>query len=206
MEAGYKRWVIAGKGELACHVAKTILAKNWELVVVPSIPHTAGLPNLKEWASHNGVPCKEDGQLDSSMRGAAFISIFYNKLLCLEEIQMFELCLNVHNSPLPAYRGVQSIRRALQNNECVHGITLHHIDKGVDTGRIIAQATYSIWPGLDSVGDVYDRANRYGAILLDSVFPLIGVVKDIKLNTGFSPSYYGSDRNHELVYKSNRES
>lgn len=205
MEAASERWVVSGKGELACHGAQLLLDMGFDVMVVPSIPHTEGLPNLQDWAAESGAFCKEDGKLCEEMRGSSFISVFYNRILSAKEIDMFRLCLNVHNSPLPAYRGVQSIRRALQNGEVIHGITVHHIDTGVDTGKVIAQTTYPIWPGLDSVRDVYARANRHGMLLLDDLLPRIESIKHVELKTRFNSSYYGSDRNHELVYKANWE-
>ncbi|GAA3846919.1 hypothetical protein GCM10022226_83200 [Sphaerisporangium flaviroseum] len=37
---------------------------------------------------------------------------------------------------------------ALRNGETVHGITIHRIDTGIDTGPVIAEALFSIWPDI----------------------------------------------------------
>jgi phosphoribosylglycinamide formyltransferase-1 len=47
--------------------------------------------------------------------------------------------VNIHPSLLPAYPGIDSIARAY--NDCVgeSGVTLHFVDEGMDTGKVIRQ-------------------------------------------------------------------
>lgn len=47
--------------------------------------------------------------------------------------------VNIHPSLLPKYRGLDAIGQAIQNGEEEIGITIHYVDAGMDTGRIIAQ-------------------------------------------------------------------
>ncbi|GGM60098.1 hypothetical protein GCM10012275_34070 [Longimycelium tulufanense] len=53
---------------------------------------------------------------------------------------------NVHNGPLPAYRGLPSIAMifAILNGETGYGATLHEVDAGIDTGQVVATTTYPI--------------------------------------------------------------
>ena len=51
--------------------------------------------------------------------------------------------INIHPSLLPAYPGVDSYQRAYKDNKKTHGVTLHYVDEGVDTGKIIMQKCYS---------------------------------------------------------------
>lgn len=44
---------------------------------------------------------------------------------------------NLHVGILPAYRGVFIPPRAIMNGEKEYGWTLHHVDRGIDTGNII---------------------------------------------------------------------
>ncbi len=46
--------------------------------------------------------------------------------------------INLHGSILPKYRGAAPIQRCLQNGEAETGVTLMQMDKGMDTGDIIA--------------------------------------------------------------------
>lgn len=48
-------------------------------------------------------------------------------------------CINKHAALLPKYCGVWPIFWAMLNNEKEVGITIHWIDKGIDTGKIILQ-------------------------------------------------------------------
>lgn len=48
-------------------------------------------------------------------------------------------CLNVHSSLLPNYRGVHPVSWALIRGEQETGVTIHHIDSGIDTGPIVLQ-------------------------------------------------------------------
>jgi phosphoribosylglycinamide formyltransferase-1 len=47
--------------------------------------------------------------------------------------------LNVHPSLLPAFPGVDAIGDALAYGVKVHGVTVHLVDEGIDTGPIVLQ-------------------------------------------------------------------
>lgn len=54
--------------------------------------------------------------------------------------------VNIHPSLLPKFPGLNTHQRALDAGETVHGITIHLVDEGVDTGRILHQAKCPIYP------------------------------------------------------------
>jgi phosphoribosylglycinamide formyltransferase-1 len=47
--------------------------------------------------------------------------------------------INVHPALLPAFPGIRSVEQALAYGVKVFGVTVHFVDEGVDTGRIILQ-------------------------------------------------------------------
>jgi phosphoribosylglycinamide formyltransferase-1 len=47
--------------------------------------------------------------------------------------------VNVHPALLPAFRGIKAVEQALDYGVKVFGVTVHFVDEGVDTGRIIGQ-------------------------------------------------------------------
>jgi phosphoribosylglycinamide formyltransferase-1 len=47
--------------------------------------------------------------------------------------------VNVHPTLLPAFPGIRAIEQALAYGVKVFGVTVHFVDEGVDSGRIIAQ-------------------------------------------------------------------
>jgi phosphoribosylglycinamide formyltransferase 1 len=52
--------------------------------------------------------------------------------------------INVHPALLPAFPGVHGARQALAYGVRVTGCTVHFVDRGTDTGPIIAQATVPV--------------------------------------------------------------
>jgi len=58
--------------------------------------------------------------------------------------------LNVHPSLLPAFRGLEAQRRAIEAGATMTGATVHYVDAGMDTGPIVAQAPLPIRPGEDA--------------------------------------------------------
>ncbi|MEJ2290885.1 MAG: phosphoribosylglycinamide formyltransferase [Deinococcales bacterium] len=55
--------------------------------------------------------------------------------------------LNVHPSLLPAFRGLQAQRQALDAGVRETGCTVHFVDEGVDTGGIIVQRRVPVLDG-----------------------------------------------------------
>jgi methionyl-tRNA formyltransferase len=52
--------------------------------------------------------------------------------------------VNVHGGLLPEYRGGHVMQWAIINGEAETGVTLHHLDEGIDTGPVIARARFPI--------------------------------------------------------------
>lgn len=57
-----------------------------------------------------------------------------------------ERIINIHPSLLPAFPGLHGIRDAYEARVAETGVTVHYIDKGIDTGPIIAQEKVPITP------------------------------------------------------------
>lgn len=64
--------------------------------------------------------------------------------------------LNMHRSLLPRYKGINPIKRALENNETKTGTTIHRMTAVFDCGNIIDQYNVSIEKG-DTVSDVFEK-------------------------------------------------
>ncbi|MGQ0579231.1 MAG: phosphoribosylglycinamide formyltransferase [Betaproteobacteria bacterium] len=57
--------------------------------------------------------------------------------------------MNIHPSLLPAFAGVDTHRRALQEGVRIHGCTVHFVTTELDHGPIIAQAAVPVLTGDD---------------------------------------------------------
>jgi len=79
--------------------------------------------------------------------GPRFIEAFADKIL------------NIHPSLLPAYKGLNTHQRALDNNEREHGVSIHLVTAKLDDGPVILQAGYAIMPG-DKSADLQRRGHR----------------------------------------------
>jgi phosphoribosylglycinamide formyltransferase-1 len=47
--------------------------------------------------------------------------------------------INIHPSILPAFRGLNAVKQAIEKKVKYTGCTIHYVDKGIDTGEIIDQ-------------------------------------------------------------------
>ncbi|MFL6542210.1 MAG: phosphoribosylglycinamide formyltransferase [Chthoniobacterales bacterium] len=54
--------------------------------------------------------------------------------------------INIHPSLLPKYPGLEAWKQALAAGESVTGCTVHYVDRGIDSGAVIAQREVPILP------------------------------------------------------------
>lgn len=74
-------------------------------------------------------------------------------------------CLNIHASLLPRWRGAAPIQRALLAGDAETGVCIMQMDKGLDTGDVLAVARTSI--AADDTGQsLHDRLATLGAATL----------------------------------------
>ncbi|HES76983.1 MAG TPA: methionyl-tRNA formyltransferase [bacterium] len=81
-------------------------------------------------------------------------------------------CVNLHASLLPRWRGAAPIQRAIESGDHETGITLMHMDVGLDTGDMLAKSACPITPD-DSAQDLHDRLAAMGAALLMQHLPAL---------------------------------
>lgn len=177
-----KTAAVLGKGELAILVADWFLrSEAYRLIsIVPVIPEPSWAQSFSTWGSENGVPVVASGRYEDLPAGAGIdlvVSVFYDKIVEAWFIGRCGRIVNIHNGPLPKYRGVSPINWALKNEEIEHGITIHEITPGIDDGPIISQVKYSIYPEFDEVIDVYRRSLEYGWVLFQQTIPLLDKIE-----------------------------
>lgn len=205
-----KTVVLCGKGELAIRCAEWFLkSANHDLTaIVPVIPEPGWSASFRDWALANGVTAIESGRYqdlpeDQSGRYADLgVSVFYDRLFKAEGIAKFGRLINLHNGPLPRYRGMSPINWALKNGETSHGVTIHEITPGIDDGPLIAGVSYSIRPEIDEVADVYERSLKFGWTLFEDVMPRLDRLPGVEQDHA-SATYYSTKDAERLGDRSN---
>ena len=66
---------------------------------------------------------------------AGFMRILSEEFLCNWKKKV----INIHPSILPAFRGLNAVKQAIEKKVKYTGCTIHYVDKGIDTGEIIDQ-------------------------------------------------------------------
>ncbi len=83
--------------------------------------------------------------------------IGWHKIVTKEIIESASYCIGMHTSLLPKDRGSAPVNWQIIRKENKGGITLFHLDTGVDTGDIIAQKKFKILRS-DTCKDVHERS------------------------------------------------
>jgi len=71
-------------------------------------------------------------------------------------------CINIHNAPLPKYKGMMPVFWQMYHGEKKIGVTIHYMAAKVDEGDAIRQDELEIKPG-ESLDCLIRRSKRYGA-------------------------------------------
>ncbi|MGA9581812.1 MAG: phosphoribosylglycinamide formyltransferase [Allosphingosinicella sp.] len=146
--------LVSGRGTnmVALSEYKRREARSYELALVASnVPEARGLVvarrlGIPVWAeSHKGMERDEfDHLLDLALReaGVEVVALAgYMRLLSGEFIARWKgRILNIHPSLLPAYKGLDTHRRALEAGEIWVGCSVHLVTDELDGGPVLAQA------------------------------------------------------------------
>jgi len=121
---------------LASMIRRDCYVSAWQIVKEDNIPIIQGCVNSKTTQDFI-KSCKPDLILS-----AYFHQIIERPTLNIPKIGI----LNIHPGLLPDYRGAMSYFWALKNEEDLVGVSLHWIDEGIDTGKIIDQQNFKVKP------------------------------------------------------------
>ena len=69
----------------------------------------------------------------------------YMRIVPPEFVAAFEgRIINIHPALLPSFKGLHGQRQALEYGVKIAGCTVHYVDEGMDTGKIIAQRAVEV--------------------------------------------------------------
>ena len=122
--------------------------------VLAAMAREAGIPF---WV-HPRINTGEFGERVANAQTDLLVSMSFNQIFRQPLLNLPRIAaINCHAGKLPFYRGRNILNWALINDEREFGVTVHHIDEGVDTGDIILQETLPITDE-DDYGTLLERA------------------------------------------------
>lgn len=142
-------------------------------------------PPVKEYALEMGFTVeqpekiKKPEEVENLKKYSAdvFVVAAYGQILSEEILNMPRYCcINAHGSLLPKLRGAAPIQRAIASGDRETGITVQRMDKGCDTGDIMAQVTVPI-------EDTDDEASMYIKLADAGAELVLKVLDDIEAGT-----------------------
>ena len=144
----------SNRGDLAAHVVAVLTDKPDAEVVakcaalgVPIISHPMH-ENRADW-NHELLLITE------SLNPALVVSAGFMRILDAEYVSTFKV-INSHPSLLPNFPGAHAVRDALNAGSSKTGATIHWVDAGVDTGKIIVAHEVPILEG-DTEAVLHER-------------------------------------------------
>lgn len=187
---------IGGKNNIAVNALSYLhnilgIAKK-EICVVP-VNNDAGVDgwqkSLIKAAKETGIDIYDIKYIyDKS--NIVFISLEYDRIIKPENFASKYL-YNIHFSLLPKYKGMYTSTIPILNGETISGVTLHIIDKGIDTGPIIARRKFSI--------DINDTAKILYLKYLENGFTLF--MEQIRVLLSGSAEGHNQDVLNSSYYK-----
>jgi formyltetrahydrofolate-dependent phosphoribosylglycinamide formyltransferase len=152
--------LISGRGTnmVALSEYKRREPRAYDLVLVASnVPEARGLVAARRlgipvWTkSHKGMAREEfDSLVDAELRrhDVEVVALAgYMRLLSPGFIRSWEgRILNIHPSLLPAYKGLDTHRRAIEAGEQLAGCSVHIVTEALDDGPVIGRAEVRIRP------------------------------------------------------------
>ncbi len=136
-------------------------------------------PQVKVRALAAGIPVIQPERLRrvvdevKAFEADIAVVIAYGQILSKAVLDAPRLgCINVHASLLPKYRGASPIQAAIREGDAETGVTIMHMDEGLDTGDIILMDRMAIAPD-ETGGSLHDRLAVAAPAALEQALDLL---------------------------------
>src|SRR5438132_793058 len=179
------RIVFIGAGEIGVPTLQALMKSEHDVVGIvtqpdkpagraqsvepPSIKKalTSGAPNASPARTGRALPfpilqparIKERQAIEEirALKPDVIVVMAYGQILPRDVLDIPQIaCLNLHASLLPRWRGAAPIQAAIAAGDRETGITVMHMDEGLDTGDILLQRTIDIRSN-DTGGSLHDQ-------------------------------------------------
>lgn len=136
-------------------------------------------PQIKVRAEAAGIPVIQPLKIRHAVEELkAFdadvaVVVAYGQILSRAVLDVPKLaCLNIHASLLPQYRGASPIQAAIRAGDAQTGVTIMHMDEGLDTGDILLMDRVDI-ESTDTGGSLHDKLALAAPASLEEALDLI---------------------------------
>ena len=200
------RILFAGTPEFAVPALEALHAARHEIAAVYTQPdrpagrgQTLTASPVKRRALELGLPVEQPSSLRSAeavarlagLRADLMVVVAYGLILPQAVLDVPRLgCWNIHASLLPRWRGAAPIQRAIEAGDRETGITLMQMDKGLDTGAMLARSALPILAS-DTAGSLHDKLAQLGARDIVALLP--------RLAAGEGPTAVAGERQDDAL-------
>lgn len=149
---------------------------------------------VKEKALELGIPLlqpdkiRKNSEFRETLEEAApdvIVVAAYGQLLPESILKLPPLgCVNIHGSLLPRHRGASPIQAAVAAGDKETGVTIMYMEKGLDTGDMLAKAATPV--DGKTAGMLHDELAALGADLLLETLPKLGTIPGEKQDDALS--------------------
>lgn len=137
-------------------------------------------PPVKELALQHNIPVYQPRTLKgeysdviADLKPDMIVVVAYGRILPKAVIDVPQFgCLNLHVSLLPKYRGAAPIQWSLINGDRQTGVTVMHIDEGLDTGDIIDVLPIDIEEN-ETQEELFNKVAEKGKVFLSRVMETV---------------------------------
>lgn len=168
--------IVAGKNNIAVHALHELVNKfgRHSVGVVPTendVGDDSWQRSLIKAASILDVKVFDLAQVEDNSTISCFLSLEFDKIVRVEKFPAGRI-FNIHFSNLPDYKGMYTSLWPILNGDMTAGVTLHQIERGIDTGDVIATKIFEIDESMRSY-DLYKKYIEYAIDLFDENIDLL---------------------------------
>jgi methionyl-tRNA formyltransferase len=180
MEKSAFKIIFMGTPDFATGVLKELLDQKFNVIGVitaPDKPAGRGQQlhesSVKQFAAANKIRVLQPVNLKNEsfinelkfMNADLFVVVAFRMLPEIVWSLPYFGTINLHASLLPQYRGAAPINWAIINGEKKTGVTTFFIEKEIDTGKVIDQASVDVTEEMNA-GELHDTLLHMGASLV----------------------------------------
>ena len=170
------RLILVAEESAGLQVLRMLVRSTHELVAVLASPDRGAVQGVTVWSLAKELGVRRIPAVEVTKPAFAgtladlevdlLLNVHALYVMCEEVLAVPPLgAFNLHPGPLPHYAGLNAPSWALYRGETSHGVTLHRMAPGIDTGEIAYEATFPITES-DTAITVYSKCVRLGVPLV----------------------------------------